>query len=325
MISCEQSAAPVAGPSREPTSATPNGHTNGESDESKQMPPPAIPSNNYHPEYEYEADEDTGSQPFPAFSSADYPISHEISLKDHTKVVSALALDPSGARIVSGSHDYDTKLWDFGGMDARTRPFKSWEPQETHYVHDVQWSKDGKRFLVVSGTTQVKMYDREGEELGIFVKGDPYIRDMKNTSQVFHIFASDLTLTNNRGHVGELSSCAWHPTEPEQFITASTDSTIRIWTASDKRKQKAVIVFKSKDRGARTRVTACAYSPDGGLIGGACVDGAIQMWSTGSNYVRPSMTVELAHTKGTEPGSLLFSSDGKTVVTRGGDDFVKGE
>lgn len=63
-----------------------------------------------------------------------FPITHEITLKDHTKVVSALALDPSGARIMSGSHDYDCKLWDFGGMDMRCKPFKSWEPAGTYYV-----------------------------------------------------------------------------------------------------------------------------------------------------------------------------------------------
>jgi WD repeat-containing protein 70 len=63
-----------------------------------------------------------------------FPITHEIILKDHTKVVSALALDPSGARIISGSHDYDCKLWDFGGMDARCKPFKTWEPAGSYYV-----------------------------------------------------------------------------------------------------------------------------------------------------------------------------------------------
>ena len=63
-----------------------------------------------------------------------FPTTHELILKDHTKVVSALALDPSGARIVSGSHDYDCKLWDFGGMDWRCKPFKSWEPVGTYYV-----------------------------------------------------------------------------------------------------------------------------------------------------------------------------------------------
>ncbi len=36
----------------------------------------------------------------------------------------------------------------------------------------------------------------------------------------------------------------------------------------NKRKQKTVIVVKSKERGARTKVNACAYSPDGSLIGG---------------------------------------------------------
>lgn len=42
----------------------------------------------------------------------------------------------------------------------------------------------------------------------------------------------------------------------------------RIWDVENKRKQKTVIVVKSKERGARTKVTACNYSPDGNLIGG---------------------------------------------------------
>ena len=43
-------------------------------------------------------------------------------------------MDPSGARIATGSHDYDTKLWDFGGMDSRFRPFKSFEANGNYYV-----------------------------------------------------------------------------------------------------------------------------------------------------------------------------------------------
>jgi len=35
------------------------------------------------------------------------------------------------------------------------------------------------------------------------------------------------------------------------------------------------------------------------------------------------MTIEGAHTKGTETGSIVISVDGRTVVTRGGDDTVK--
>ncbi|KAG6885944.1 hypothetical protein C0993_007446 [Termitomyces sp. T159_Od127] len=254
-----------------------------------------------------------------------FPITHELLLKDHTKVVSALALDPSGARIVSGSHDYDCKLWDFGGMDLQCKPFKSWEPAGTYYVrdynvsvvlnllltptkvNDIKYSNDGQKFLVVSGTTQIRLFDREGEEQATFIKGDPYIRDMKHTS----------------GHVGELSSCTWHPHEPKTFMTASADSTIRVWDVENKRKQKTVIVVKSKDRGARTKITSCGYSQDGKLIGGTCLDGAIHMWQSSSNFVRPNMTIEGAHVKGTETGSMTFSVDGHTVLTRGGDDTVK--
>jgi WD40 repeat protein len=79
-------------------------------------------------EPEYDPDDDGGA----GFS--DFPISHHMVMKDHTKVVSALALDPSGARVVSGSHDYDCKLWDFGGMTASAKPFKTWEPAGTYYV-----------------------------------------------------------------------------------------------------------------------------------------------------------------------------------------------
>jgi len=67
-----------------------------------------------------------------------YPITHSLNLKSHTKPVSALALDTSGARIVSGAHDYDLKLWDFGGMTwngtTGVRPFKSWEPNGSYHV-----------------------------------------------------------------------------------------------------------------------------------------------------------------------------------------------
>lgn len=67
-----------------------------------------------------------------------FPISHEAFLKEHKKVVSALAVDPSGARFASGSHDYDVKLWDFGGMGGGVgRPFKSFEPAESYYVSPV--------------------------------------------------------------------------------------------------------------------------------------------------------------------------------------------
>jgi WD40 repeat protein len=55
----------------------------------------------------------------------------------------------------------------------------------------------------------------------------------------------------------------------------------------------------------------------------ACLDGTLNLWKTNSNFVRPDLAVQGAHVKGTEIGSLVFSVDGNTVLTRGGDHTVK--
>lgn len=44
--------------------------------------------------------------------------------------VSALSLDPSGARLVSGGYEYDVKFWDFAGMDSSLRCFRTITPCE---------------------------------------------------------------------------------------------------------------------------------------------------------------------------------------------------
>lgn len=116
-----------------------------------------------------EGDEDiaSGIPDIEAVSDEDistFPISHELVLRDHTKVISALTLDLSGARVLSGSHDYDCKLWDFGGMNASVKPFKTWEPAGSYYIHDLKYSNAGDKFLCISGTSQAKLYDRDGEE-----------------------------------------------------------------------------------------------------------------------------------------------------------------
>lgn len=102
-----------------------------------------------------------------------YPISHEVTLEHGTKAVSAgamtfttaqylphllvlelhstrkgdfsypspplsqvsaLGMDPSGARVITGGYDYDVKLWDFAGMDSRLQSFRCITPCERSVV-----------------------------------------------------------------------------------------------------------------------------------------------------------------------------------------------
>lgn len=37
------------------------------------------------------------------------PVSHEVLLRGHNKLVSALSMDASGARVVTGSYDYQVR------------------------------------------------------------------------------------------------------------------------------------------------------------------------------------------------------------------------
>lgn len=53
-------------------------------------------------------------------------------------------------------------------------------------------------------------------------------------------------------------------------------------------KSKSVIVVKSKARGQRTQVTSSAWTGDGKYIAAAGGDGALYVWGTNSNFVRPN-------------------------------------
>ncbi|CAD6581483.1 MAG: hypothetical protein CYPHOPRED_001586, partial [Cyphobasidiales sp. Tagirdzhanova-0007] len=254
-----------------------------------------------------DGEEDGGTDVDVETDTDDFPVSHEVIMKDHTKAVTAISIDPPGARIVTGAYDYDVKMWDFGGMQADFRPFKTFEPYENYHVHDVAWDRTGTSFVVITGTLQAKLYDREGAQLMETVKGDMYIRDMKNTA----------------GHVGPLTSVCWDPKNANRFLTSSYDSTLRLWDVTERFKSLKTIVVKSKDRGARTKLTKATYSEDGKVIAASGIDGTIHLWSTSSNFARPNSTIENAHTKGTETSGLTFSLDNHTLVSRGGDDTVK--
>lgn len=95
--------------------------------------PPVDASENDEEDEDDEDDDDADEDDLQA-ETEQFPISHEVTLQDHTKLVSALTLDGSGARILSGSHDYDCKMWDFGGMGGNHKPFRSWEPAGSYYV-----------------------------------------------------------------------------------------------------------------------------------------------------------------------------------------------
>ena len=253
----------------------------------------------------------------------DYPISHELVLKTHDRPVTTADLDTSGSRMVTGSMDCTMKLHDFASMTPTTlRAFKSVDPtatktsanSETHPVHHVEFNPlSPAQILVVSATPQARIFSRDGELLTDFIKGDMYLRDMNHT----------------KGHVSEITTGTWHPTNPDLCVTAGTDSTLRIWDVNMKRSQKEVLVFKSKSAGSagRTRMTAVCWASQlqGGpnLLVSTALDGSLVMWSGEGPHARPAGEVRDAHASGTWTSGIDVSRDGRTIVTKGGDDTIK--
>lgn len=253
----------------------------------------------------------------------EFPVSHELVLKTHERTVTTLTADPSGSRLITGSSDCTVKFHDFASMTPTTlRAFKSVDPtatkssatSETHPVNHVEFNPlSPSQVLVISATPQAKIFSRDGEVLTEFVKGDMYLRDMHNT----------------KGHISEITTGTWHPTDKNLCVTAGTDSTLRIWDTNFQRTQKHVIVHKSRAAGSagRTRITAVAWgSPAQGgssLLVAAALDGSLVMWGGDGPYTRPMAEIRDAHKKDTWTGGLAISKDGRTVVSRGGDDLIK--
>lgn len=234
------------------------------------------------------------------------PCTHEVSMTHGTKAVIAIAADPSGARLASGSVDYDVCFWDFAGMDTSMKSFRTLQPCENHPIKCLQYSTTGDVILVISGSAQAKVLDRDGFEKCETVKGDQYITDMART----------------KGHTASLNSGCWHPFNKEEYMTCSQDSTCRIWILHRPRGHKSLIKCRAQN-GVKTIPTTCAYSREGAAIACGCIDGSIQMWDHRKNFVNPSLLLRNAHAQGNEISSLSFSYLGQMLASRACDDSLK--
>ncbi|XP_062021560.1 uncharacterized protein LOC133738124 [Rosa rugosa] len=267
-----------------------------ESDDDGEMIGPPAPARSNRDDWDSDAEEENKYR---------IPVSNEIVLKGHTKVVSALAIDHTGSRVISGSYDYSVRMYDFQGMNAKLQSFRQLEPSEGHQVRTISWSPTADRFLCVTGSAQAKIYDRDGLTLGEFVKGDMYIRDLKNT----------------KGHITGLTCGQWHPRKKDEILTSSEDGSLRIWDVNNFNTQKQVIKPKLA-RPGRVPVTTCTWDHEGQRIAGGIGDGSIQVWNIKPGWgSRPDIHVQEAHSD--DITGLKFSRDGRILLSRSCDGTLK--
>ncbi|CEP03728.1 hypothetical protein PBRA_003336 [Plasmodiophora brassicae] len=234
------------------------------------------------------------------------PVTHEFTMHGHTKAVSALALERSGSRLLTGGYDYMMRLWDFNGMDKRGKAFREVEPDSGQQIVSLSYSYPAPdRVLVVTAASRAKIHDREGRPLVEFARGDMYIRDMKHTS----------------GHTVGCVGGLWMHHDPNVVMTAAGDGTLRLWDVN--RPTKARDTIKVKAARGRLPVTACTASADGRYLAAACQDGSLQIWKNDGRFNRPDVYIASGHAANTDTSSIVLTSDCRQLVSRGGDDTIK--
>lgn len=234
------------------------------------------------------------------------------------KPIQAVALDPSGARMVTGGAEGVLKYWDFAGMNCvDPRPFREFIPVEAHPINALSFSAVGTLVLCVTSDSRARIFDREGSTRPIeeTIKGDQYIRTPENT----------------KGHTHMLSYGEFHPKENHRFLTASYDSTVRLWDLNTKRMGMDqnipnVNCFKCTDArgicgGNRLYASTAAYSSEGSVIMGGCSDGSLHMFNDKTRYGKGQAIVRGAH--GGEVTGINFANSDSQLLTRGMDDCVK--
>ncbi|KAL2632458.1 hypothetical protein R1flu_017144 [Riccia fluitans] len=288
---------PMVGP--QINSVGDRGQQNSDSDEALESGPPAS-SGRFMVDDSSEEDDENEDE-------FRVPVSNQVVLKGHTKVVSALAVDPTGSRVLTGGYDYNVRMYDFQGMNAQLRSFRQLEPSEGHQLRSLSWSPTADMFIAVTGSAQAKIFDRDGFTLGEFLKGDMYIRDLKNT----------------KGHISGLTAGQWHPKEREKALTSSEDGSLRIWDVTDFKTQKQVIKPRLS-RPGRVSVTTCCWGQDGKCLAGGLADGSVQVWNVRAGWgSRPDIYIEKAHEAGDDVTGLCMSADGYTLLSRSTDSTMK--
>ena len=124
---------------------------------------------------------------------------------------------------------------------------------------------------------------------------------------------ADLQRVIMPGHTGPVSSAAWSP-DGARIVTASADSTARVWDA----KTGAQLALLQMEPSLLTNTGSAAWSPDGARIVTASEDSTARVWDAKSGA---QLALLEGHTSGVL--SAAWSPDGTRIVTASEDSTAR--
>lgn len=162
------------------------------------------------------------------------------------------------------------------------------------------------------------MYDKNGNLLVRFIKGDPYVLDNSKTP----------------GHTNTVTATCWHPKQDSFALSASLDGTCRIWDLDGKRSfnelQSHQVIRAKNKKGLKVGITSASYSTSGNQIVLGCNDGGLLLYDNRNKFnfslhfiFRFSRAISTNFTVHTDAIThIQFHPSGQLFTTRGKDDLV---
>ena len=168
-------------------------------------------------------------------------------------------------------------------MGKDLKPYKDFKPFDGYPVRALSFNPRSSHFLAVCNNAQAKVYTSEGVRKKTTARGDMYLRDMNNT----------------RGHVAALTDGQWNPCSKSQFVTSSSDGTLRLWdmysanTGLDQCIAQSSLFKCRNEKGQKVEMNAVSFSGNGNLVIGGTEQGQIQIFDIkkagGSFGTRPQI------------------------------------
>lgn len=203
--------------------------------------------------------------PFPESS----PLTESSS--SSSSVVTNRAMDPSGTRFAIAHMDSSLLLYDFAGWSSSIGPATPFSnvlvEHDGHPIRSISYSPNGDKFVVATHSAQPKVFDKQGEELMQWVRGDVYVTDPTKTI----------------GHTAVVTSVSWHAMDKSLVFSTSRDGSLRLWNVDKGKlsfgmlKCQDVVLIKSPKTGRKTIPTCMVMvGPSSIWLGTEC--GSIQRY-----------------------------------------------
>ncbi len=247
------------------------------------------------------------------------------TLKGHANDIDAVAFNPEGDLIITGSKDRTARIWHtkryLGPIIVRGH---------SSAVRDVSLSSDGRSLITASHDHTARLWDRKSGNVITILKGHKgvvssavFSPDGKRVLTTSFDKSARLWDTNTseeiaifNGHTDKVYSASFSP-DGARFVTASQDNTARVWDAKTGRQIK--VLRGHGDNWGMKLVHSAVFSSDGKFIVTTGADSTVRVWNANSGN-------EILVIKGTQSRimtSAVFNRNNTRILTASTDNTAR--